>query len=79
MVKQAAMLQAASASMFPSAAALGLTSTAAKSSASSSSATSQNSSLIQRSINVTVNNPIAERASDSTARKLRQLADMGAL
>jgi hypothetical protein len=33
----------------------------------------------QRPINVNVFNPVAERASDSTARKLRQLSDMGAL
>lgn len=47
--------------------------------ASSSSATAQGASLTERAINVQVFNPVAERASDSTARKLRQLSDMGAL
>jgi hypothetical protein len=46
---------------------------------SGTSSTAQGSPLVEKNINVQVFNPVAERASDTTARKLRQLSDMGAL
>lgn len=64
-------------SMVPSKAQLGYGPSNASSAAASSSAS--DGSVNERAINVTINNPVAERASDSTARKLRQLSDMGAL
>lgn len=79
MAKQAAILNAAGSAMY---AGTGTVTTAAMTGgagASSTSATAQGSSLVTKNINVMVNNPVAERASDSTARKLRQLSDMGAL
>jgi len=78
MANQAAVLTAASNTIFPTSASL-IGSTSMKGSPSSTSATAQGSSLVTKNINVTVNNPVAERASDTTARKLRQLSDMGAL
>lgn len=78
MSKQAAILSAAGSSM-----GLGIHYSPVRSmgaaSASSTAGTAGGSSLVTKNINVTVNNPIAERASDTTARKLRQLSDMGAL
>jgi TP901 family phage tail tape measure protein len=80
MARQAALLQAASNSLFPGVGPIGLASRAAHaSSASTPSGTGSGSALAQQNINVQVFNPVAERASDSTARKLRQLSDMGAL
>lgn len=81
MAKQAAVLRSTSAALFPtsaSPAAIARTGTMIGG-ASSTSATAQGSPLVERNINVQVFNPVAERASDSTARKLRQLSDMGAL
>lgn len=73
---QAAMLNAASAAFYP----FGNSSSApAMGSPAQYSSRAQGGSLVEKNINVTVNNPIAERASDTTARKLRQLSDMGAL
>lgn len=73
---QAAMLNAASAAFYP----FGKSASApAMGSPSRYSSGAQGGSLVEKNINVTVNNPIAERASDTTARKLRQLSDMGAL
>ena len=80
MSQQAALLDSAGRAMFSSSTAAGLTvASPAIAHASSTSRTAQGSSLVTKNINVTVNNPIAERASDTTARKLRQLSDMGAL
>lgn len=70
--QQAQALQAASASIIPA-------SQVALSGSSTASATGLAASGDSRSINVQVYNPVAEKASDSTARKLRQLSDMGAL
>lgn len=77
LVRQAAFLRTASAALFPGIDPLAL-------SGRTSSGTSGNSqrglenSLNRTAVNVVVNNPVAERASDSTSRKLRNLADMGA-
>lgn len=79
MTKQAQILRQAGAAMFPGGTQTGIAAAAAGASTSSASATGQGSSLITKNINVTVHNPVAEKASDSTARKLRQLSDMGAL
>lgn len=76
LIDQAAMLSAASAAFYPSGKSV---SDFAMSSPSQLSSGAQGGSLIEKNINVTVHNPIAERASDTTARKLRQLSDMGAL
>jgi TP901 family phage tail tape measure protein len=79
MTKQAAILNAAGSAMYAGTGTLTGSMMSGASSSSSTSGTAQGSSPIMKNINVTVNNPIAERASDSTARKLRQLSDMGAL
>jgi TP901 family phage tail tape measure protein len=79
MAKQAAILRAAGSAMYTGTGTVGSLAIAAASGASSTSGTAQGSSLVTKNINVTVHNPIAERASDTTARKLRQLSDMGAL
>ena len=76
MVNQAAILSQAGSTLFPAG---GLTMAQATTAIRSTSATSRGHSSGDKHISVTVNNPIAERASDSTARKLRQLSDMGAL
>jgi hypothetical protein len=65
--------------MFPGGGTLALAASSSGATSTGSSSTAQGSSLMTKNINVTVNNPVAEKASDSTARKLRQLSDMGAL
>jgi phage-related protein len=79
MAKQAAILNAAGSAMYAGTGTVTRTAMTSGAGAASTSATAQGSSLVTKNINVTVNNPIAERASDTTARKLRQLSDMGAL
>lgn len=79
MTKQAAILNAAGSAMYAGKGAVTANLVAASRGASSSSSMQRDASLSTKNISVTVNNPIAERASDSTARKLRQLSDMGAL
>lgn len=79
MQQQATMLNRAAKAVFPGASQVEL---AAQSMGISSSSTpspqTSGASLGGSVVNVTVNNPIAERASDSTARKLRTLTAMGA-
>jgi len=77
MAKQAQILNTAGAAM--SSTGISFAGAGASAMTSSTSSTGQGSPLVEKNINVTVHNPIAERASDSTARKLRQLSDMGAL
>lgn len=77
MAKQAQILNTAGAAM--SSTGISFAGAGASAMTSGTSATGQGSPLVEKNINVTVHNPIAERASDSTARKLRQLSDMGAL
>lgn len=80
MTRQSALLQAASNALFPGTGAISLAAKASTaSSASTASGTGSGSGLANQNINVQVFNPVAERASDSTARKLRELSDMGAL
>lgn len=79
MSRQAAMLKTAGNSMFPGGGQITLAARAAGVASAGSSSTAQGQPLAQQNINVQVFNPVAERASDSTARKLRQLSDMGAL
>lgn len=79
MTKQAAILNAAGSAMYAGTGTLTGSMMASASSSSGTPGTALGSSLMTKNITVTVNNPIAERASDSTARKLRQLSDMGAL
>jgi TP901 family phage tail tape measure protein len=79
MSKQAAILNAAATSMPELSRGITARPALAYAGASSTSGTAQGLSPVTKNINVTVNNPVAERASDSTARKLRQLSDMGAL
>jgi type IV secretory pathway TrbL component len=77
MAKQAQILNSAGRAM--SSTGISLTGSSASATTSAASRTASGSPLVERNINVTVHNPVAERASDSTARKLRQLSDMGAL
>jgi phage-related protein len=79
MLKQASVLNAAGSAMYAGTGTVKRAAMTGASSSSSTSGTAQGSSLVTKNINVTVHNPIAERASDTTARKLRQLSDMGAL
>jgi TP901 family phage tail tape measure protein len=80
MASQAAMLATAGAALFPLGGQASLArSSGAMSAPSGTSSTAQGSPLVEKNINVQVFNPVAERASDTTARKLRQLSDMGAL
>lgn len=79
MTKQAAILNSAGSAMYAGTGTVTRAAMVGASSSSSTSGTAQGSSLVTKNISVTVNNPVAERASDSTARKLRQLSDMGAL
>lgn len=76
--QQALALHAASRAIFPG----GQLSLAARAVGSSSSSTTSSmpseGAMGQKVVNVTVNNPVAERASDSTARKLRTLSALGA-
>lgn len=79
MVVQNKALQNAATALFP----LGTSAGAASSSAtnggaSATSATGLTAGQSQPAIQVTVNNPVAEQASDSIARKLRTLTAMGA-
>lgn len=79
MKAQADALKNAAGTLFPMGSAASILSpTAPSSSTSSTSSTGLTASPSERPISVTVYNPIAETASDSTARKLRTLADMGA-
>jgi hypothetical protein len=80
MKQQATLLQGAAAALTPTATRLGIgLSTGAPQSAQlAASQTAQDALLGQRPINITVNNPVAEQASDSAARKLRTLTAMGA-
>lgn len=57
---------------------LGLSSSAAQSERKSGLRDRLEAAEDQRPINITVHNPVAERASDTAARKLRLLSDMGA-
>lgn len=79
MAKQAAILNAAGSAMYAGTGTVTRAAMTGGAGASTASATAQGGSLVTKNINVTVHNPIAERASDTTARKLRQLSDMGAL
>lgn len=76
--QQAAMLQAASTALFPGLSPVSIAARASIASNASASSTNSESPLVQKVVQVTVNNPIAERASDSTSRKLRNLSAMGA-
>jgi TP901 family phage tail tape measure protein len=78
LAQQALMLHAASSALYPMGDANSIARASASSGPSSTSSTSWDKGGDQRAINVTVNNPVAERASDSTARKLRTLTSMGA-
>lgn len=79
MAKQAAILNAAGSAMYAGTGTVTRAAMTSSTGPSSTSATAQGSSLVTKNISVTVNNPVAEKASDTTARKLRQLSDMGAL
>jgi TP901 family phage tail tape measure protein len=79
MSQQSAMLQRAASTLFPNMGPMALMSQSGViSSSSAASSTTLNGATGRSVVNVTVNNPIAERASDTAARKLRTLADMGA-
>jgi hypothetical protein len=81
MVQQAKLLQNAASALLPSAKALGFGLTASSTlngAPAMPSGTAPEASPSGRAINITVNNPVAERASDSAARKLRTLTAMGA-
>jgi hypothetical protein len=79
MIQQAQLMHTASKAIFPGGLAPGSTSgSSASSSASSTSATGSGGAMVQKVVNVTVHNPIAERASDTAARKIRTLSAMGA-
>lgn len=79
MKQQAALLQAATVTLFPTGIGGALAQSSASSASSAASQAVRNAAGDVRPINVQVFNPVAERASDTTARKLRQLSDMGAL
>ncbi len=79
LTQQAQALRTASQSLFPVNSSSMAAQATGVSSASGTSSTSLDAAGSQRAINVQVFNPVAERASDSAARKLRQLSDMGAL
>lgn len=79
MVEQARVLDQAGRTIFPTGQLTMAQATGAIRGTANASATASGLAESGRNINVTVNNPIAERASDTTARKLRQLSDMGAL
>lgn len=74
----AGMLSSQARSMFPSAIQLGLDDRALIRRDEGASTVRSEALQDQRPINITVNNPVAERASDSAARKLRTLSAMGA-
>lgn len=79
MQQQAKILQTAANSLVPTATRLGIgLSGAAGAPQSAASQSALGGSLSDRAINITVNNPVAEQASDSAARKLRTLTAMGA-
>lgn len=81
MTKQAAILNSAGSAIYASSGVTSPASIASRtaSSASNGSGIASDGSPVGQNINVTVNNPVAEKSSDSVARKLRQLSDMGAL
>lgn len=79
MQQQAKVLQSAANSLVPTATRLGIGVAGAPGAPNSAALqTAQTAALGQRPINITVNNPVAEQASDSAARKLRTLTAMGA-